>query len=128
MPGERGRGNNSSEATVSHGELRITRSVSAGRHRLELAGELDLASSEAVRSELETASDGGTDLTVVDLRDLRFIDSTGLSVLFDAVERAGQAGRRIVFTRSSPEVERTLRLTGLDRILSFDSGAADTAA
>jgi anti-sigma B factor antagonist len=107
--------------TVARGQLTITRRPGdGGRWLLELAGELDLATADAVRSELEAIEADAPETTVVDLSALRFIDSTGLSVLFNAVERAAADGRRITFTRSSPEVERTLRLTGLDRVLSFD--------
>jgi anti-sigma B factor antagonist len=107
--------------TGARGQLTITRRPGeGGRQLLELAGELDLACADAVRSELEAIEADAPEATVVDLSALRFIDSTGLSVLFDAVERASAAGRRITFTRSSPAVERTLRLSGLDQVLSFD--------
>ena len=115
---ERGAGDEA--RTVARGQLTITRRAGEGRCLVGLEGELDLATADAVRAELEAAEADGAELTVVDLSALRFIDSTGLSVLFDAVERAAAIRRRITFTRSSPEVERTLRLTGLDRILSFD--------
>jgi anti-sigma B factor antagonist len=106
---------------VTRGQLTITRRPGeGGRSVLELAGELDLAAADALRSELEALEASAPEATVVDLSALRFVDSTGLSVLFDAVERASAEGRRLTFTRSSPEVERTLRLTGLDRVLSFD--------
>jgi anti-sigma B factor antagonist len=108
------------EARTVAGQLTITRRAGEGRALVELDGELDLATADAVRSELEAVEVEGPDATVIDLRSLRFIDSTGLSVLFDAVERAAASRRRLTFTRSSPEVERTLRLTGFDRILSFD--------
>jgi anti-sigma B factor antagonist len=107
--------------TITRGQLTITRRTGeGGRCLLELSGELDLATADAVRSELEAAEAEAPEATVVDLSELRFIDSSGLSVLSEAVERASSDGRRITFTRSSPEVERTLRLTGLDRVLSFD--------
>jgi anti-anti-sigma factor len=94
----------------------ITRRLDGHHHLVELAGELDLASSDALRGELDAAAVGGAELTV-DLQRLRFVDSTGLAVLFDAFQRADAEDRRIAFTNPCPEVERTLRLTGLDRIL-----------
>jgi len=118
------RGANDEARTVARGQLTITRHAGEGRCLVELQGELDLATADALRVELEAVEADGPEATVVDLRGLRFIDSTGLSVLFDAVERAADNRRRLTFTRSSPEVERTLRLTGLDRILSFDQPAA----
>jgi anti-sigma B factor antagonist len=114
-------------ASVTRGELTITTRVNDGRRAVALAGELDLAAAGVLREELEAADRDHVDSILVDLRDLRFVDSTGLSVLFEAVERANGNGRRITFTRSSPEVERTLRLTGLDQILEFDALSADGA-
>jgi anti-sigma B factor antagonist len=106
--------------TITRGQLTITcRPGEGGGRILELDGELDLAAADALRSELEAAEGDAPATTLVDLSALRFIDSTGLSVFFAAVERASATGRRITFTRSSPEVERTLRLTGFDRLLSF---------
>jgi anti-sigma B factor antagonist len=119
MPGDdRERG---AKRGASCAELTIRRVIDGRHHLVELVGELDLAASDALRGELDAAADADAELTVIDLRRLRFADSTGLSVLFEAAERANGEGRRIVFTRSSPEVERTLRLTGLDQILTFDA-------
>jgi anti-sigma B factor antagonist len=100
----------------SGGDLEIRCRTEEGRHLIELQGELDLAAAGELRGEFERAGLDGSE-TVVDLRRLEFIDSTGLSVLFDAFEKAEAGGRRVVFTRSTPTVERTLRLTGLDRVL-----------
>ncbi len=98
----------------------VTRRADNGHDRLELAGELDLASADELRAELSGASNGNGAATIVDLKRLKFIDSTGLGVLFEAFERAHAAGRRLIFTPSSPEVTKVLRLTGLDRILPFE--------
>ena len=110
--------------TVTHGQLTIR--FRRDRHHLlvELAGELDLAASDALRAELDAAADHDAGLTVVDLGQLRFVDSSGLGVLFDAAQRADAEDRRIVYTNPSEEVERTLHLTGLDHVLPFDAPAA----
>jgi anti-sigma B factor antagonist len=92
---------------------------------LELAGELDLAGVAVLRGELDRAADAGAEITIVDLQRLTFIDSTGLSALFYALERATAERRRLVFTRSSPEVERTVHLSGLDQVLALDSRALE---
>lgn len=101
---------------VARAGLRMRYHHEGDRHVVELDGELDLGWAEALRAELKRCQLSGP-LTVIDLHRLTFIDSTGLGVLFDAFERAQASGRRVVFTRSSPEVERVLHLTGLDRVL-----------
>ncbi len=106
------------------GELEIKCEMNARGSLLELAGELDLAGVGVLKAELDRAADAAAEVTVVDLQRLTFIDSTGLSALFYALERAKAERRRLVFTDSSPEVERTVRLSGLDQVLTLDSQAA----
>jgi anti-anti-sigma factor len=78
---------------------------------LALSGELDVASSPELEAELDRAAD--RELVVVDLRELEFIDSTGLGVLVKAHQQAEEAGRRFALVRGLGQVQRLLGLTGL---------------
>ena len=78
---------------------------------LALFGELDLASSPALEGELARAA--GRQLVIVDLRELEFIDSTGLRVLIGANNQAKEDGRRFALVRGLGQVQRLLGLTGL---------------
>jgi anti-sigma B factor antagonist len=61
-------------------------------------------------------------LVVVDLRELEFIDSTGLGVLVRAYVRSGEDGYRFGLVRGSGQVQRLLGLTGLaDQLPIADS-------
>ena len=82
---------------------------------LTLFGELDLASSPALEQELDKVA--GEGLIVVDLRQLEFIDSTGLSVLIRANRRAHERGAQfaVVAGRDGGQVQRLLGLTGLQQ-------------
>ncbi len=82
-----------------------------------LSGELDLASSNALSDHLERIGQAGADPLVVDLRGLRFMDATGLSVLMRAQARARQRGSRFGVVRNGPQVQRLMSLTGDDRRL-----------
>jgi anti-sigma B factor antagonist len=89
---------------------------------ISVSGELDLASSPALEEELERASNSGTSLVVVDLRELEFMDSTGLSVLVRAHQRAAQNGQRFGLVNGSQQVQRLLSLTGVaDRLMLADA-------
>ena len=57
-------------------------------------GELDLASSPALEQELERGAASRAVVVIVDLRKLEFMDSTGLSVLVRAHQRAAENGQR----------------------------------
>ena len=50
---------------------------------------------------------------VIDLRGLRFIDSTGLRTIFGAHARARERGQEFAVTRGSEQVQRLLAITRL---------------
>jgi anti-sigma B factor antagonist len=100
-------------------ETRIRRD---GAAVVAVAGELDLASSPRLEEELERVGETDAGLLILDLRDLEFMDSTGLSLLVKAHQRASDAGRRFGLVNGGPQVQRLLSLTGLtDRLTVVDS-------
>jgi anti-sigma B factor antagonist len=80
---------------------------------LALVGELDLASMHVLAQQLEELPDAAQSL-VLDLRRLRFIDSTGLHALLRADGQMIDAGGRLTIVRGPQAVDRLFRLTGLD--------------
>jgi len=80
---------------------------------LAVSGELDLASSPMLESGLERVSSTGSGPVIVDLRQLDFMDSTGLSVLVKAHQRAQDDGRRFGLVSGPPQIQRLLSLTGI---------------
>ena len=87
-----------------------------------VSGELDLASSPALEQELERGAASQAEVVIVDLRNLEFMDSTGLSVLVRAHQRATENGQRFGVVRGPQQVQRLLSLTGVaDRLNLADS-------
>jgi anti-sigma B factor antagonist len=78
-----------------------------------LRGELDLASTETVRPVVEQLYADDWPGIVLDLRELTFIDSTGLSLLLDAERTARRRGATFAITNGSTDVERLLEIVGL---------------
>lgn len=89
--------------------------------RVTAVGEVDSSSAPLLRTELETALDGG-DLQelVVDLDGVTFLDSAGLSVLAGAHRRAAGAEVRLRVLASSRAVIRPLQITGLWDLLGAE--------
>lgn len=54
----------------------------------------------------------GARLVLLDLRDLEFIDSSGVHAIVNASSRARQADRRLVLLRGPPSVDGMFTLTG----------------
>lgn len=80
---------------------------------LAVSGELDLAAAASLEEELDRALASGAPLIVIDLKELDFVDSTGLSVLVRAHQRAQEAGLDLGLVNPGAQVERLLSLTGL---------------
>jgi anti-anti-sigma factor len=77
-----------------------------------MSGELDLATAPLLVAALDGAVLRGTDATF-DLRDLGFIDASGLRLLM-AVRRAIGVGGRVFLRHPGPMVRRVLEFAGLD--------------
>ena len=58
-------------------------------------------------------------LLVLDLRNLTFIDSSGVHVIVDACVQAEQASCRVVVIQGPPQVQRIFALTGLDQLIEI---------
>jgi anti-anti-sigma factor len=76
-----------------------------------VAGELDIATAAELERTLRE-SQQLAHLTVLDLRELAFMDCTGVHAIVDASLRARQAGRRLVLVRGRPDIYRMFTLTG----------------
>jgi anti-sigma B factor antagonist len=81
---------------------------------VSLAGELDLYNADEVRRALLEACAAEPEVLVVDLGEVRFIDSTALGVLIEARSRMPD---RKGFRLAAPglETRRALEVSGLDR-------------
>ena len=78
-----------------------------------VTGELDLDSAEKLRA-LMRGAEAQAPTVVLDLREVSFIDSSGLSVVVGQHHRSKSDGFRFaVAVAGAPAVERLLDLTGL---------------
>jgi len=94
---------------------------------VSLCGELDLANCKTAEAELHEAMDGGRSQVVVDMRELEFIDSTGIALLVAVLRRNGDASRLRFIPSMSPAVARVLQLTGIDARLPLAEPPPDGA-
>src|SRR5438132_11162580 len=89
---------------------------------IALTGELDVAGAGLLEHELRrvSADHEGVGL-VIDLRDLIFMDSTGLRLIVLADERARAEGRAFSLVRGQPDVHRVFEITRMtDRLTIVD--------
>lgn len=86
-----------------------------GRAVLTVRGELDLATAPELEQALDEQLSRSVDV-VLDLRELDFMDSTGVRILVTAHAAAAAAGRRFALVRPAPDsaVAKILSIAGLD--------------
>ena len=86
---------------------------------IDLVGDLDFHTARQLREKLiELNSEGVTDV-ILDLAELDFIDSSGLSVLVAALKRLRNQGGDLVLQSVSDQTRRVLEVSGLSRVLSI---------
>ena len=87
-------------------------------------GEIDVASAPRLREALSVAG-AGTDLCIVDLSAVTFVDSTALGVLIEAAQACRSAGRDLRLVVTDPHIAKVFAITGLDDVFSiYADGAA----
>lgn len=92
--------------------------------RLLLCGELDLASAPVLNEVLSSIDDGVRSL-VLDLSELTFIDSSGISCLARAHQEAGPKFRHLTVCGAQGHVAHVLEMTGLDQLFPIHDERAD---
>ncbi|WP_127585952.1 anti-sigma F factor antagonist [Paenibacillus koleovorans] len=87
---------------------------------VRLRGELDHHSAETVRTRMEEAIlKGDTRHVVLSLKELSFMDSSGLGVILGRYKQVTGKGGRMVVCEANPAVYRLFELSGLFKILAF---------
>jgi anti-anti-sigma factor len=90
--------------------------------RVVIQGELDLGAVPILDEQLTSLEQDGVKAIILDLRDLSFIDSTGLRALLAASGRAANDGHRLAIVGASDPARRLFELTGTERILNQPEG------
>ena len=101
--------------TIPSFDLRVVRN---GRStRIAPCGELDIATTPELEQALADATADAATEIVLDLRELTFMDSSGLRALAEANTRAGESGVELSIWRGPRQIERVLEISGLGTLL-----------
>jgi anti-sigma B factor antagonist len=93
------------------------------------AGVLDVGTAEVLRTTLDPLLRRGRTRVVLDVGQVRLVDSTGLALLVEGHRSALGGGGRFRLAAPADQLRRLLHVTNLDAHLEvFDSVAAATAS
>jgi anti-sigma B factor antagonist len=105
---------------VGESELQVFATRSEDRYTLKVSGQIDLATVGQFEAALNQAGAALERVVVIDLSEVDFIDSSGVSVLMQAETAARGDIDRIQFARElHPTVEAVLRVSGIYEELQF---------
>ena len=85
-----------------------------------VAGDLDLASGPILQDRVEELTVPQSTL-VIELGEVTFLDSTGLSALWTLRQNAATNGGRLLLSSPSEAVNRVLQLTKLDKVFDYST-------
>lgn len=96
---------------------------------LELAGEIDLHESPQVKAQLEPLIASQLPRILVDLDGVSYIDSSGLALFIEAMQRVQAYGGKFSLCGLRPNVRTIFDISRLDQVFSiFPNRAAAEAA
>ncbi len=89
--------------------------------RLVVAGELDIATVDEFREQLETLVDHARSPVFVDLSGIEFMDSSNIAALLAAHFRAEEADAELIVVAPSPACRRVFEILDLGNVLHIAS-------
>lgn len=102
--------------------LQVTTDTAGEARVVQAVGELDLHTAPTLEQALAAVLAQGTELVIVDLGGVEFMDSTGLSVILGAVVQLRDSGGQLRVVSSRDRITKVFTLTGVDQqIPIFDS-------
>lgn len=86
---------------------------------VRLKGELDHHTAEAVKARMEEAiSRGNVSHVIVNMKELNFMDSSGLGVILGRYKQVSGRGGKMVLCEVGPSVYRLFEMSGMFKILA----------
>lgn len=83
---------------------------------IQPTGIFDGTQAPAFRQAVETAIDNGVDAILVDLKNVTFMDSSGLGALVVALKAARASGKRLFLCSINAQIKTLFELTSMDQV------------
>ena len=92
-----------------------------GATLVAVRGEVTFANAGELTRSLDAALAAGTERVVVDISEVPFMDSSGISALLTASLQAGREGRLVAVVHAGDEPPGIFRFKGVERLLQLHS-------
>jgi anti-anti-sigma factor len=98
-------------------EFRAVASIEGDCAVLVLEGELDFGVRAQAQAAIERVGDAR--VLVIDLRELTFMDTSGIHILLETRDECRTSGRMLLVVRGSPRVHLAFEALGLEHEFAF---------
>jgi anti-sigma B factor antagonist len=95
---------------------------------LRIAGEIDLYAAPQLREHVTKLLADGTRHIIADLREVDFLDSTGLGALIGSLKRLREQDGSLTLVTAGDRILMILRLTGLIRVFAVHPSVPEAIA
>ena len=99
-------------------DVHVTSRDIGPRTVVEVDGEIDVSSADVLRDKLSELLDRDRTDLVIDLRAVRFMDSTGLGVLVGTLKKVRLAGGQLQLVIDSERLLKVFRITALLQVFT----------
>ncbi|MDN3018036.1 anti-sigma factor antagonist [Paenibacillus sp. BSR1-1] len=99
--------------------LKIEKQQSEKGILVQVAGEIDAFTAPKLREELLPLAEGSNKSIIVNLKDVSYLDSTGLGVFVGLFKQLKKSGGELQLTDLSDRLKRLFEITGLSHIMNI---------
>lgn len=92
---------------------------------IQLAGILDSTKATQIRREVADVVEQNAEIVLIDLKDVTFVDSSGLGALVVALKTVRAAGGKLYICSINEQVKMLFELTSMDRVFEVFSDRAE---
>jgi len=107
------------------GRFSITTSRDGEATVLHVTGDLDVLTAPTLGTRLDVALAGAPSVLIVDLTEVEFLSSAGISMLVETHRLTERAGMSLRVVAEGPATSRPLRMMSVDEIIDLYPTAAD---
>ncbi|MCX7923666.1 MAG: STAS domain-containing protein [Clostridia bacterium] len=88
--------------------------------KIYISGEVDIYTSQSLKSRLYDVVDSKQMDLIIDCRDLNYIDSTGLGIFVGTLKKAKQFDKKIYLLNLKDNIKKLFIITGLDKVFVIE--------
>jgi anti-sigma B factor antagonist len=100
-------------------DLKIEKHHDNGKTLVFVSGEIDTYTAPKLREELLPLADEQNKILIVSLKDVSYIDSTGLGVFIGLFKLMRENGGELKLAHLSERLERLFHITGLNNVIDI---------